>query len=221
VVNAEGILEWAYRAPDLHIVVDDVYAMSNRRGEAFYSIPGREYARPERVHQLYGISKDWGMAGPHLGFFYTRNGELLRKMKMATRAYRLSSDTAYAVASLIGDKCGREEYIKVFRERLIAAAGQTIVTLREAGIAVTECENSLFLVMDLRDIAGENDEQELTVWRELLYKYEVHVLPGAAGFRIPKPGFFRLCYTVPDGQLGIGLERLVRGVREIRARGKV
>jgi aspartate/methionine/tyrosine aminotransferase len=220
VQNAETILEWAYQAPDLHIVVDDVYAMSNRRGETFYSIPGRTYARPDRVHQLYGISKDWGMAGPHLGFFYTRNQDLLKLMLLASRTYRLSSDTATAIARLIGDKPARDEYLRLYRERLITNAKMTIDTLTAAGISVTDCENSLFFVIDLRDIAGRDNEQELEIWKKLLYDYEVHVLPGAAGFRIPEPGFFRLCYTAPVSELTVGLERLVTGVRELRSVAK-
>jgi aspartate/methionine/tyrosine aminotransferase len=221
VPNAQQILEWAYQAPDLHIVVDDVYAMSNRRGEAFYSIPGRDYARPDRVHHLYGLSKDWGLAGPHLGFFYSRNQELLAKMQVASRSYRLSSDTAQAVASLIGNAARRDAYLEVFRERLVRAAGQTVAALREAGIGVTECENSLFFVIDLREIAGKDSDQELRVWRELLFQYKVHVLPGAAGFRIPEPGFFRLCFTVPETELTVGLQRLIVGVREIWERSKL
>jgi aspartate/methionine/tyrosine aminotransferase len=68
--NADAILRWAYQSPDLHILVDDIYALSNRCGEKHQSIMGLTISDPERVHQMYGLSKDWGLAGIHLGFFY-------------------------------------------------------------------------------------------------------------------------------------------------------
>lgn len=215
--NQERLLKWAYQAPDLHIVTDDVYALSNRCGAGYQSIAGRPDADPMRVHQLYGVSKDWGLAGLHVGFFWTRNEDLLGMMRKATGMFCLSSDTQWLITKVIGDKATRDEIIKVFRERLTAAAKLTYDTLTAGGVKVDNCDNSLFLMIDLRDIAGKDQEEELSVWRELIHKYKVHVLPGGSGFYCPEYGKYRVCFSVKEELLLPGLERIVKGVKEIRA----
>ena len=218
--NQDQLLKWAYQEPELHIVTDDVYALSNRCGEKYQSIAGRADADPMRVHQLYGVSKDWGLAGLHVGFFWTRNQDLMKMMRAAQGMFCLSSDTQWLITRIIGDKVLRDEIIQVFRERLTRAAKVATEKLTEGGVKVDGCDNSLFLMIDLRDIAGKDQEEELHVWRELLHKYKVHVLPGASGFYCSEFGRYRVIISVPDEMLLPGIERIVKGVQEIRAARK-
>jgi aspartate/methionine/tyrosine aminotransferase len=218
IANQAELLAWAYQVPDLHIVTDDVYALSNRAGKPYKSIAGRPDALPDRVHQWYGLSKDWALAGLHVGFMWTRNKELLEIMKAVCGVYAMSSDTQYSLTRLFGDEKLRDGIIAASVERLIYAEKVTIGKLTEAGIPYLPVEDSLFLMIDLTDIAGKSEEQELEVWRELLDKYEVHVLPGLAGFRCAKPGWYRLCFSARASLLVEGLDRLCRGVREMRSK---
>jgi len=123
IADPASVLACAYRAPIMHILVDDIYALSNRRGEAFRSMAARADADSERVHQVYGASKDWDLAGCHGGFFWTRNEDLLRMMRLASGAYHMASDTQFLLASLLGDTAARQGITEAFRTRLVEIEG--------------------------------------------------------------------------------------------------
>jgi aspartate/methionine/tyrosine aminotransferase len=220
IANQAELLQWAYQVPDLHVISDDVYALSNRKGAKYQSIAGREDAEPDRVHHLYGISKDWALAGVHVGFFWTRYEPLYKAMKLACEAYRLPSDTVFALTKLYGNKELRDRIIQDYKKRLIEAERITLQKLTDGGFSFVSADNSLFVMLDLRDIAGESEEAELAVWRELLHKHKIHLLPGVAGFHCDDPGWFRICFAAPSEELSEGLDRLIRAVTEIRARPK-
>lgn len=214
--DQDKLLQWAYQNPNLHIITDDIYALSNRRGESFKSIVGRDDADPERVHQCYGMSKDWALAGFHVGFFYSKNKELLNILKKSFGAYLMSSDTQWICTRLLADKVQRDKIISTYRNRLIHAEKTCMEMLQTGKIKARGCDNSLFILIDLTDIAGESVEKELQVWTELMDKYKVHILPGAAGFHIKQPGWYRVCFTFQDEVLIEGLNRLITGVKEMR-----
>ncbi|KAK8838650.1 hypothetical protein M9Y10_032686 [Tritrichomonas musculus] len=215
--NPEKILEWCYQNPYLHVVTDDVYALSNRHGKSYHSIAGLKNAKPEVVHQFYGMSKDWGLAGCNVGFFWTRNNELLDLMRIARGCFHLSSDTQWLCIRLLDQKYGvRDNWIKQFRKNLSINETKMMKILDDGQISYRKCENSLFLMIDLRDLVKGSKEKELDVWRSLMLKYKVHILPGAAGFHMDEPGFYRVIFSIPDAELTQGLQNLVKGVQELR-----
>jgi aspartate/methionine/tyrosine aminotransferase len=208
------LLAWAAQSPHLHVVVDEVYALSNRHGEPFVSMAGRPDADPARVHHLYGLSKDWCMAGVHLGLFWTRNDDLFAQMKDGTRHFRLSSCTKAVLTRLFGDRKLRDEMIEVHRKRLVESENLIVEKLRQAGFRLVQSENSLFVNVEIPEC--DCQEKEVEYWRQLLTKYGVHVLPGIAGFRMETPGWFRLCFSHPVEYILEGIDRLVKGVAELR-----
>lgn len=215
--NPDKLLEWCYQNPELHIVSDDVYALSNRRNQPFVSIAGLPNARPDVVHHYYGMSKDWGLAGCHVGFFMTRNQELFDLMKIGLGCFHLSSDTQWLCTKLLDKSKGiRDPWIKLFKERLISNEAKMISMLKESGIKYRPCDNSLFLLIDLRDIVQNDPDKELQVWRELMNKYRVHILPCHAGFHLDEPGFYRVIFSIPKDELEEGINRLIKGIKEIR-----
>jgi aspartate/methionine/tyrosine aminotransferase len=209
------LLQWAYQNPNLHIITDDVYALSCRHIEKYQSIAGRPDAKPSRVHQFYGVSKDWGLAGIHFGCFWSADPELVRMTKLATGCYCCASTVSFTLGKLLGDVAVRDEIIATFKERLIQAEQTAIATLTNFGLKFKVFDNSLFIMLDLTEIAG-TDESELDVWRELLNKYRVHILPGKAGFHCDEPGWYRMLFSVPNADLIEGITRIARGVEEIR-----
>ena len=213
--DPEKLLEWCYKNPNLHIVSDDVYALSNRRGEKYQSIAGLPNAKPEVVHQYYGMSKDWALAGCHVGFFWTRNEELHKLMSIANGCFVLSSDTVRLCQMLIGDVKFRDNWIKVFQERLTENEKIMENILKKNNITFRQCDNSLFLMIDLREIV-KTPQQELDVWRKLMYDYKVHILPGMAGFHYDEPGWYRVIFSIPKDELVEGLDRLSKGISEIK-----
>lgn len=213
------LLDWCYQNPNLHIVTDDVYALSNRTGKEYHSIAGLKNAKPEVVHQYYGMSKDWGLAGCHVGFFWTRNQELFDLMRIGCGCFHLSSDTEWLCCRLLDQKYGnRDKWIKLFKERLISNEEKLLKCLDDGKIGYRKCENSLFILIDLRDIVKGSKEKELEVWRSLMKDYKIHILPGAAGFHMDEPGFYRVIFSIPIDDVIKGAQNLIRGVNELRAK---
>jgi aspartate/methionine/tyrosine aminotransferase len=66
----------------VHFFSDEIYALTlyDRRAafSSVLSIPVAELPDPDRTHQLWGLSKDFGLAGFRLGFIHTYNNNLIR-----------------------------------------------------------------------------------------------------------------------------------------------
>jgi len=92
-----------------------------------------------------------------------------------------------------------------------------IAALEAGGVRFRRAENSLFVMVDLRDIAGQSAERELEVWRRMMRQYKVLVIPSHTGFHDVAIGWFRVCVSVVPELVTEGVARLVRAVTEIRA----
>lgn len=217
--DIDKLLKWAYQNPDVHVVTDEVYALSNRKGEPFKSIVSYDGVDKKRTHHLYGISKDWGLAGYHVGIFWSKNKEMVKMMNLAKGCFSLSSDTIYMMNKIWENKTLRDEMIMKFQERLKVQFGLVTRLLKEGGIEFLDCDNSLFIMINLEDLAGD-EKKEMDLFMTLIKRFKVHILPGLNGFRYEKPGWFRLCYTMQENVLVEGMKRLVDGVTVLRKEAK-
>ncbi|EAX93708.1 aminotransferase, classes I and II family protein [Trichomonas vaginalis G3] len=213
--NISEVLKWAFQNPNLHVFTDDVYALS-MRGQTYTSIMSHPDADPLRTHHLYGISKDWGMAGFHIGIFYTPVKEVFQAVKTCMGCYCMGSDTCQILERIFCDYELRDKMIQTSKDRLIKNLDITEKALKEGGIEFLHCDGSLFIMINLSDIAPDV-ESEKSLWLDLIEKHNVHILPGANGFKYPVPGWFRLCFSVTEENLVLGLKYLVDGVKTIRA----
>ena len=214
--NPEIILKWAYQNPNLHIITDDIYALTTRNGKPFQSIAGLDIVDPERVHLLYGLAKDWALAGFHIGFFWSRNYELLKMVKTANGMYSISSDMVSFLTNLFSNFKLRDEIILTSQNRLIESEKITKEYLLKYNINFKSFDATLYLMIDLIDLCEGNEEGELKIFRKLIDEYKVMILPGGSGFKCPKFGWFRLCFSIPNDQLIEGLTRLGNGITELR-----
>jgi aspartate/methionine/tyrosine aminotransferase len=215
VPNIGKLLKWAHQKADLHIICDEIYALSNRRGLPFQSLAAHPDADPQRVHTVYSLSKDWGLGGLHLGCFYTQNRGIYEMMKRVSGPARVSSDTQWIGLRILKDVTARDEILRVTVERMRESERLLIEMLKEANIRFIPVDYCPFVVIDLSDIAGESLEQELSVWRELRDRYRVHVMPGEGCFHF-RTGWFRLCFGLPAEILKAGVRRLIGAIGELR-----
>ncbi|EAY18133.1 hypothetical protein TVAG_306550 [Trichomonas vaginalis G3] len=88
--------------------------------------------------------------------------------------------------------------------------------LTEGGIKFKKAPASLFLMLDLTDIAP-TAEEEKKLWLDLIDRFNIHILPGANGFRYKYPGWFRLCFSHEESKLIEGCTRLVNAVKTIKS----
>lgn len=217
--NSAEILEWAYKNPRLHVLSDDVYALSNKFGKKYQSIATLPNADPEKVHQVYGLSKDWGMAGAHVGILWSRNPDILKSSKICEGNYYLDSDMIYLLKSLWGNIELRDRIVRELPKRLTEAENICVEQFKKEGIKIKTYENSLFIMMDFRDII-KTVEEEMEFFNKLIDDYGVYCVPGVGGLMISEPGWFRFCYSVGNSSAIEGIKRIAKGYRDFLAKKK-
>ena len=72
------MIDWS-RKHDLHIISDEIYALSIMPGSEMLSIAQIETDYP-KIHICGGLSKDWGLSGFRVGVLYSKNEEIMKAM---------------------------------------------------------------------------------------------------------------------------------------------
>ena len=77
------------------------------------------------------------------------------------------------------------------------------------GIPFLPVAGGIVMWFDLRDFLSQQSfEAERDLFEALFYRAKVNISPGQV-FHCVEPGWFRLCFTVPEPHLREGLNRLV------------
>ncbi|KAJ3500599.1 hypothetical protein NMY22_g19209 [Coprinellus aureogranulatus] len=218
---------------DLHLVSDEVYALStfNSRDipspKPFISILSIDLdklkVRQERVHMLYGMSKDFDANGFRAGMLHTRNRGLYQSL-LATSIFSIvSSPTAELWSSLLEDEVGLRTYIERNREELRGAYEHLTDWLKFHGIPYIPSAAGHFLMADFRSVLskpsilqtldldpekGDMCQRELALLAHLCAEPCKVVFGSGSGFHMPEPGWFRLTFSIPRLALDTSLRRV-------------
>ncbi|KAJ7545227.1 hypothetical protein O6H91_09G111400 [Diphasiastrum complanatum] len=196
----------------LHIICDEVYAGSAFADPAFVSIAellDSQNYDASRVHIVYGLSKDLGLAGFRVGVLYTWNKQVLSSAAGMTRFCSISSQTQCLLSTLLLDKQFVQDYIAENRRRLGERRKWVASLLEKAGIFCAKSNGGLFVWMDMRRyLVSDDPEGEVILWKKLLYEGRLNLTAGACCHCI-EPGWFRLCFSSSsDDTLTVAFERL-------------
>lgn len=208
ITNGDQIFKWALQNQNIHIIVDEVYALSGRNNKPFQSLLTLETADPNRVHLVYGLSKDWGLAGYFFGIFFSRNSEINHLIELSMGCFSMPGDVKRSLENIFCNKSFRDEYIIEFRKRLTQAEQSAYEKFTELGIETIRSEGSLFLLLNLKAIAGDSEENELKVYNLLMNDYQVHLLPAKIGFRYKEYGWFRFCFSTNQANVAEAIKRI-------------
>lgn len=207
----ERLLDWAAGA-GLHVVCDEVYALSVFGAEPFVSVARLRPRLGERLHLVWAFSKDFAASGLRCGVLVTENEALLAAVDLLAEWACCSGDTQFLLGEMIADEAWVDGYVAAMRARLGAAYGAVAAALAAEGIPFLPSSAGFFLLVDLRRfLAAPTHEAERELWWRLLESTGVNLTPGAA-CRIVEPGFFRLCFA------GAPTAEVVAGVRRVAAR---
>ncbi|MBE7483990.1 MAG: aminotransferase class I/II-fold pyridoxal phosphate-dependent enzyme [Polyangiaceae bacterium] len=204
----EAVLVWAERA-GVHLVVDEIYALSVFGARPFVSAASLRPALGQRLHIVWAFSKDFAASGLRTGVMVSENAEVLRAVDGLAYWACSSGLTQLALGELISDRAWLETYLTTMRARLGEAYRRVAGALDEQGIEHLPSGAGFFLLVDLRRfLAAPTWDAEAALWRRLLDTANVNLTPGAA-CRVGEPGFMRLCFA------GVPTDAAVHAVQRI------
>ncbi len=206
----EQVLAWAGER-DLHVVFDEIYALSVFGERAFTSCAEVLPSLGDRVHIVWAFSKDFGASGLRCGVLVSENQAVNAAVDALAYWACCSGHTQHLLGEMISDETWVNSYVVSMRQLLRGAYARLAAALDAGGICYQPAEAGVFVLLDLRSFLAEPTwEAEHTLWLRILEQARVNLTPGAA-CHIGEPGFFRLCYAAqPTDTMEVAVHRIVQ-----------
>ena len=204
----EEVAAWG-RAAGIHVVFDEIYALSVFEERPFTSCARVLPELGEMVHVVWAFSKDFGASGLRCGVLVSENEALLQAVDGLAYWACCSGHTQHLLGQVIADDAWIDDYVARNQSALGSAYARVTAALTEEGIPFLPAEAGFFLLCDFRGSLEEPTwEAEHALWRRLLDHTNVNLTPGAACHNV-EPGFLRLCFA------SIATDAVVTGVRRL------
>jgi aspartate/methionine/tyrosine aminotransferase len=204
------VLAWAEER-DLHVVFDEIYALSVFGERAFTSCSEMLPSLGERVHIVWAFSKDFGASGLRCGVLVSENPAVHAAVDALAYWACCSGHTQHVLGDMISDEAWVDSYVGCMRELLRGAYARLRAALDAGGISHVPAGAGVFVLLDLRSyLVAPTWEAEHALWIEILEQARVNLTPGAA-CHVGEPGFFRLCYAgQPTETVEVAVHRIAR-----------
>lgn len=207
------VIEWALAVPGLQIIVDEIYALCDKTTNNFVSIGSLKVSDPNRVHIMYGVSHDWGLAGLKFGVLFSRSEEVLNAVRAVSGMYSVAADQIKLVESIFCDIPFRDNYISTLRKRLKENEDAAVKVLKDGGIPFHTYPSSFFITIDFSSKVT-SAEQENEICFRLVKEFRVAIVPHTF-FESKDFGKFRLSYAYDINNVIEGCNRIVKGYKAI------
>ncbi|KAL4974705.1 acc synthase [Aspergillus desertorum] len=216
----EAIFQFCQRY-QIHLISDEVYALSTYGGHERQFVSALSIdleplgVDPALIHVLYGMSKDFAVAGLRLGCLISRNERLLQAMLSISR-FHWSPQISCGIATTILEDKGfvhgfLQESQRLLKEHQILATR----ALEDAKIPYAKgCTAGFFLWIDLSRCLDDRSTTSEGGWaaeEELsrrLSQIGVEMSSGRA-YRNETPGWYRILFSVDRESLKEGLSRII------------
>lgn len=210
----------------VHFISDEIYALSVWTNtidqhppcvpfESALSIDTADIIDPDRVHVLWGMSKDFGANGIRVGTIVSQANMSLHASIVAVGLYSsVSSISDHVTTNILEDDTFVESYIAENQRKLSAQYTHVVSWAQKNEIDYAPGVNAaFFLWVDLgkaymaRHPQLETNDITDLVMSKLMEK-KVFLASGKA-FGSEKPGWFRIVFSHVDEYLDLGLERVM------------
>lgn len=212
---------------NLHFISDEIYALSVFENPDFpdaapfmstLSIDTVDVIDTERLHVIYGLSKDFGVAGLKVGCLISRNKELKKAVTAVQRFCAVGGPSVAIATQMLEDREKIRSIVDLSRIRLTKAYVLITARLRNIGIRYMEGGNAGFFVwIDLTPwlppvgTDGEGTREQMLAQKFL--DHGVHLQPGEEHGR---EGWFRVVFTALEEEvLYEGLRRIEQTLNDI------
>ncbi|MDX1447512.1 MAG: aminotransferase class I/II-fold pyridoxal phosphate-dependent enzyme [Acidimicrobiia bacterium] len=201
-----AVVEWP-RNKRIHLVSDEIYALSVHGDATFVSVSGVADLE-EDIHIIWAISKDLAANGLRCGFLFSHNERLKSAVSGQAIWAAVSGRTQHFVSELLADRGWTDKYLVEMPRRLAEAHHVLSSGFSDAGIRHFPAQAGFFLIADLRLHLDEPTfDSERDLWRRMVDQ-GVNLTPGKA-LRSPDPGLFRVCFSAtPTESLPLAVDRI-------------
>ncbi|KAK2595099.1 hypothetical protein QQS21_007184 [Conoideocrella luteorostrata] len=234
---------------DLHLVCDEVFAMSTYENPDFpaavpfisaLSLNFEDEMNPHKVHVAYGMGKDFCIGGFRCGVLHSRNEGLITAVSTISVLQWVPYIVQDIWASMLLDDKMRVGFMEK-NHRLLAEHSSILTTfLKKHDIPFYAKINAgMFAWVNLQRYIYDKSLQEYKpdfsatelfrsnykLYRDRELKLWERLLASGVGLGLgtwyssEEPGWFRISFTVAKDDLHIGLERLVKVLGEVEAEG--
>ncbi|XP_032904227.1 1-aminocyclopropane-1-carboxylate synthase-like protein 1 [Amblyraja radiata] len=200
-------LDFAHRHK-LHVIMDEIYMLSRFEDINFTSILSLNAPDPERIHFMWGFSKDFAMCGIRVAVLHTRNKEIRSALNRLASFHRCPGPIQCILRQLIADREWiNKTYLPTNQRRLREAHRIIVDGLAALGIPVLQNSAGLYVWADFRKfLKTQTTEAEIDLWWKLIHG-KLYINPGIA-FGCCEPGWFRLVFSDVADRINLGIQRL-------------
>ena len=180
----------------MHLVSDEVYALSLLKGDAFVSL-GRitKGALGDRRHIVWGLSKDFGMSGLRFGCVWTQNERLRQALGTAAMFGCVPGVCQAMVTELLSDDAFCDDYLRANTVALRLSCAACTAMMDSLSLPYYVPDAGMFLWCDLSSLLDEKSwAAEARLYDQLRTDLRVVLTPGSAQ-HAAAPGWFRICYA--------------------------
>lgn len=175
---------------DIHIISDEIYALTRLNNTEHESLLEHPY---ENIHFLYGMAKDFTLAGLKIGFFYTRNKELSDAMQAVSYFHTTSTQTQNTVEHLLSDFNFIQQFIKSNQQKIKCTYEK--ITTQLPALEHVWPEAGIFFVANFKKLLKENTiKAEIELFNYFLNELKINMTPGHA-MGMSDYGYFRVCFV--------------------------
>ncbi|XP_057312166.1 probable inactive 1-aminocyclopropane-1-carboxylate synthase-like protein 2 [Hydractinia symbiolongicarpus] len=195
---------------NIHLICDEIYMMSvydeNVDFKSVLSL--KSYLKhSDKIHVVWGFSKDFGLSGFRCGIAITKNVDLQSALTSVGYYTSVPTATQYILEELITDETWLNKLKSINHSRLRKSRDLVTQHLQKWDIPYIYPTSGLFLWMNLSNYLLSDDKQaEVDMFNKLM-NHGLYLVPGFA-FECIEHGWFRIIIAHELDILQTGLARL-------------